>query len=97
MHANLPIPLSVYAPNLTIARSLEDYGSKMQTTYSPERYAEPLRIFWERDRNDVLSPIAADFACHVRALIDLAKAMEERGEIHEGLLPRLWNETHKTT
>jgi hypothetical protein len=66
------------------------------TSLSAGRYSTPLKIFWERDRNDVLSPIAADYACRVRALIELAKEMEERGKIPDAPKPKLWNETHKS-
>ena len=41
------------------------------------RYAaDPLHVFWERDRNDFLKPVAADYACRVRALIELIREME---------------------
>ena len=53
-----------------------------------DRYAEsPLALFWERDRNDVLSSIAADYACRVRASVKLAKEMEGEGDVLGGYNP----------
>ena len=88
----MPIPY-FSTPN---ARSLEDYEHKVLTGHKAEnRYSEsPLALFWERDRNDVLSPIAADYACRVRALIELAKEMEAKGDLGRAALhAHLWNTT----
>jgi len=76
-----------------LARSLEDYERKVLTGHTAEnRYAaQPLAIFWERDRNDLLSPIAADYTCHVRALMELAQELDEA----DILAPKSWNETQR--
>ena len=75
-------------------RSLEDYERKVLTGHKAQsRYSQPLQLFWERDRNDVFSPIAADYACRVRALMGLAKAFERNDDIPGR--PKPWNETHE--
>lgn len=75
-------------------RSLEDYEQKVLTGHKVHnRYARPLEIFWERDRNDALSPIAAEYGCRVQALMDLATEWERGGKILNVSRPRSWNET----
>ena len=77
-----------------IHRSLEDYEQKVLTGHKVHnRYARPLEIFWERDQNDVLSPIAAEYRCRVRAPMDLAMERERAGKIPNVSRPRSWNET----
>ncbi len=62
----------------SLASSLEEYERKVLTGHLAEnRYAQPLAVFWERDRNDLLSPIAADYACRVRALMELAQELDK--------------------
>jgi hypothetical protein len=43
------------------------------------RYTQPLQLWWERDRNDLLDTSAADYGCRVRAALEQVREIEARG------------------
>lgn len=76
-------------------RSLEEYDQKaLHGNTKHERNDEPLKKFFERDRNGVLSPIAADYSCRVHALLEKIQEMQVAGKIQTVQRPRPWNETN---
>lgn len=76
-------------------RSLEEYDQKaLHGDTKHERNSEPLKKFFDRDRNDVLSPVAADYSCRVHALLEQIQNMQIAGMIPAVQRPRPWNETN---
>jgi hypothetical protein len=76
-------------------RSLKEYDQKaLHRDTKHERNTEPLKKFFDRDRNTVLSPVAADYSCRVHALLQQIQEMQVAGKIRSVQRPRPWNETN---
>lgn len=76
-------------------RSLEEYDKK--ALFGPsqqEKYTQPLKKFFDRDRNTHLSLVASAYACEVHALLAQMEEMQNEGKIPAVVRPKAWNETH---
>jgi len=76
-------------------RSLEEYDKK--AVFGPsleEKYTQPLKKFFDRDRNTHLSLVASAYACQVHALLAQMQEMQTEGKIPAVVRPKAWNETN---
>jgi hypothetical protein len=76
-------------------RSLEEYDKK--SLFGPsqqEKFTQPLKKFFDRDRNTHLSLVASAYACEVHALLAQMQELQGEGKIPPVVRPKAWNETH---
>ncbi|EWM26561.1 methyltransferase family [Nannochloropsis gaditana] len=76
-------------------RSLEEYSTKAYHNHNkPQLEETPFERFFRRDFNLVSSPIAADYACRVHALLQQIEDMKTTGKIPAAERPGPWNGTY---
>jgi hypothetical protein len=74
---------------------LEEYDKK--SLFGPsqqEKFTQPLKKFFDRDRNTHLSLVASAYACEVHALLAQMQELQGEGKIPPVVRPKAWNETH---
>ena len=76
-------------------RSLEEYDK--EAVFGPsvdEKYSQPLKKIFDRDRNMHLSLVASAHACQVHALLAQMQEMQTEGQIPAVVRSKAWNETN---